>query len=241
MKGKGWSLRGAALLVLAASVATIAGCVEEERPSYIAIPEVDKIRISRELKAKLTKLPLHLKWDTYVLAGELVRRVTVEEDLILVETLSNRVWVLDRNKGVVRWVYDAQYPLRFKPALSSDLVYFVARDVVHAVFRNGGDVKWKKRLPFVQGSAPAANDYHFFLAAGETPRFYAFKEETQVPKLEGTEYHGSAEAIADWFINTDDFVRAAPLEITKGNTSTVYVNSFDHKAYAIDGSTGKVT
>ena len=239
--GKAWRLRGAASFVLAAAAAMLSGCVEEERPAYIAIPEIDKIKISRELREKVSKIPLHLKWDSYVLAGELVRRVTIEEDLMLIETVSNRVWVVDRNKGVVRWVYDAQFPLRFKPAVAPDLIYFIARDVVHAVFRNGGEVKWKKRLPFVQGSAPEANGYHFFVAAGETPRFYAFKEETQVPKFEGAEYHGSAEAIADWFINTNDFVRAAPVEITKGNTSTIYVNSYDHKCYAIEGSTGKVT
>jgi outer membrane protein assembly factor BamB len=243
MRGKGRMPGGVGtILVLGVLCAFLAGCGMEERASSIRLTSGEKTRVSNQLKLKLKRLPLHIKWDTYVLGGELIRNVFMEEDLLLIETASRRVYAMDRKKGVIRWVYTIQFPLKFPPAVSEDLVYFVARDVIHAVFRNGGDVKWKKTLPFAQGSAPVANKDYFFVAALDVPRFFSFKEKTQIPKLtEGGEYHGALEAIAEWSFNTEDFVRAAPLEITKGNTSVIYLCSFDHKVYALDGFTGKVT
>ncbi|MCU0722038.1 MAG: PQQ-like beta-propeller repeat protein [Planctomycetes bacterium] len=228
-------------LLATAILALAVGCVDEERPPYLQISEADQIAINRGLREKLSRLPFHLKWDTYVLAGELVRNVFLEGDLLLIETGSNNVWAMDRNKGVILWKYNLQFPLRGRPAVSPDLVYLVARDVVHAVLRSGGDVKWKKRLPFVQGSSPVANDGFFFVAAGDVARFYAFKEATQVPKLKNDEFQGSLEAIAEWFLNTGDYVRADPVEVTRGATSIVYLSSYDRKVYALSGSTGKVT
>jgi outer membrane protein assembly factor BamB len=132
--------------------------------------------------------------------------------------------------------------MRFGPAVSEELVYFLARDVIHAVFRSGGDVKWKKVLPFVQGSAPAANRDFLFVGAGEARRIGAFKEKTQVPETTATgEYHGALEAIEDWFFNTDGYVRAAPIEVTKGNTSVLYVATLAHKVHALNGFNGKAT
>jgi outer membrane protein assembly factor BamB len=242
MRGRGIGTVGFAGLALAwAVMALCVGCVDEERPPYLLISEADQIAINRGLREKLAKLPFHLKWDTYVLAGELVRNLYVEEDLLLIETGSGHVWAMDRQKGVILWKYNLQYPLRFRPAVTQEIVYLIARDVVHAVLRSGGDVKWKKRLPFVQGSAPVANDQNFFVAAGDVCRFYAFKEETQVPRLDKGEYQGSAEAISEWFINTGDYVRADPVEVTRGATSIVYISSYDHKVRALSGATGKET
>jgi|GEM_PF-2633407 len=243
MKGKGQlAYRVAGLLLAAAWMGAAAGCAEEQRAPFIQIPEADKIAISGQLKTKLKRIPLHLKWDTYVLGGQLVRNVFMEEDLLFIETASRQVWAMDRNKGVIRWAYTVGYPLQFPPTVSEDLVYFISRDVVHAVFRNGGDVKWKKTLPFVQGAPPAANRDFLFVAAGDTRRFYAFKEKTQVPETTASgEYHGALEAIPDWFFNTDDYIRAAPVEVTRGTTSIVYLCSLDHKAYALNGYTGKAT
>ena len=242
MKGSGFRTLGAAGHLLAgALLALVAGCADEERPPFLRISEADQIAVNKGLREKLSKLPLNLKWDTYALAGELVRNVFLDKELLLIETGSNSVWAMDRTKGVILWKYNLQFPLRFRPAVGPDLVYLVARDVIHAVIRSGGDVKWKKQLPFVQGSAPVANDTFFYVAAGDVPRFYAFKEEVQVPKLEKGEYQGSLEAVPEWFINTDDYVRADPVEITRGATSIVYVASYDHRVYALSGATGKVT
>ncbi|MHC5081943.1 MAG: PQQ-binding-like beta-propeller repeat protein, partial [Planctomycetota bacterium] len=243
MTVKGWCRRGLVPgFLLTGWLVTLAGCAEEERAVTIQISHREKVRVSNHLKMKLKRLPLHVRWDTYTIAGELIRNVYAEEDLLLIETASRKMIVMDRMKGVVRWIYRLPFPLKFKPTVSEDLVYMICRDVVHAVYRGGGAVKWKKTLPFAQGSAPAANKDFLFVAALDIPRFYAFKEKTQVPKLtEAGEYAGALEAISDWFYNTDDYVRAAPFEITKGNTSIVYINSYDHNVYALNGFTGKAT
>ncbi|MHC4599559.1 MAG: outer membrane protein assembly factor BamB family protein [Planctomycetota bacterium] len=234
--------RAVGFLLLGVFLAVLAGCAEEVRPERIPLSRREKIRFNSQLVTKLKRLPLHIKWDTYVLGGELIRSVTMDEDLLLIETAAHHVVAMDRHKGVMRWIYDVRFPLKFQPAVSEEVVYLIARDVVHAVYRNGGAIKWKKTLPFAQGSHPAANKDYLFVAALDIPRVFAFKEETQVPKLtQAGEYHGALEAISDWFVVTEDFVRAAPLEITKGNTSIIYLCSFDHKVYALEGFTGKVT
>jgi outer membrane protein assembly factor BamB len=223
--------------MLAVLGAGLAGCVQEVRPNYIPMSSGEKRKVFNQLSRGLNRLPLYRKWDSYVLAGELLRRVYMTEDLLFVETARHRVVLFDRHKGVVRWIYNLDYPLRYPPAVSNEYVYLISRDLVHCVWRRGGDVKWKKMLPFVQGSPAAANDFYLYIAAGDIPRLYAFKEEVQNPKTAGGQFLGSIEAIEEWFFRTGDAVRAKPITIE----NVIYFTSYDHNAYAIDATKGNLT
>ncbi len=214
-----------------------AGCQQEVQPDYLPWTEGEKTENFQQLSLKLDRLPLYRKWDSHILAGELIRRAFLKEDMLFIETSRNKIVLLDRNLGVVRWIYNLDYPLKYPPAVSKEYVYLVSRELVHCIWRKGGDVKWKKMLPFVQGSPACANDFYLYIAAGDLPRLYAFKESVQNPKTSGGEFLGSLEAIEEWFFSTGDLVRATPIV----EENVLYFTSLDRKAYAVDSTKGKPT
>ncbi len=229
----------ACAVILGVAVAALAGsgCQEEAPPVYLQWTEKERSDNFKDLSLRLDRLPLYRKWDSYILAGELVRRVFLAEDMLFVETSRNKIVLLDRHKGVVRWIYNLDYPLKYPPAVSKEYVYLISRDLVHCVWRRGGDVKWKKMLPFVQGSPACANDFYLYIAAGDLPRLYAFKESVQNPKTADGEFLGSLEAIEEWFFGTGDLVCSSPIV----EENVLYFTSLDHKAYAIDSTKGRMT
>jgi outer membrane protein assembly factor BamB len=225
------------LAVLAGFLFLGLGCQQEVRPGHIRMTDKEKKARYNILSRKLERMPLYRKWDSYVLAGDLVRRVYMTRDMIFLETGRRKVILFDRHKGMVRWIYSLDFPLRYPPAVSNEYVYLISRDLIHCVWRKGGDVKWKKMLPFVQGSPAAANDFYLYLAAGDIARLYAFKEAIQNPKTASGQFLGSVEAIDEWFFRTADLVRAKPISIE----NVLYFTSYDHRAYAIDATKGKLT
>lgn len=224
-------------LVLASLAIAGLGCQQEVRPERISLSPQEKAQRYQILDQKLSRLPLYRKWDSYVLAGDLIRRVHMTGDMLFLETGLNKIILFDRHKGVVRWMYELDYPLRYPPAVSNEYVYLITRDLIHCVWRKGGAVKWKKMLPFVQGSPAAANDFYLYLAAGDIARLYAFKEAVQNPKTAGGEFLGSLEAIDEWFFRTNDLVRSKPIAID----NVLYFTSYDRHAYAIDATKGRLT
>jgi outer membrane protein assembly factor BamB len=76
------------------------------------------------------------------------------------------------------------------------------------------------------------------MAAADISRLYALHIKEPVPEVPPGR-RGVPEILPSWFFKVDDLLRAVPRNVVEGKKSILYVCSFDHRAYAVDGSSGR--
>jgi outer membrane protein assembly factor BamB len=88
----------------------------------------------------------HLVW-TYALNEPVTGMLALEEQLV-VGTRSNNLHSVSLRRERIRWTQRAGADIAGAPAADDDLIFFAALDnVLRAVDRSSGNLKWKRNLP----------------------------------------------------------------------------------------------
>lgn len=197
------------------------------------LAEIDRARPQID-EQKVTDFFFETRWDSYI-SDEILTMVTLQGKHIYVYTESNRLYQIDLETGLVKWVYDVGEPLDFQKSENPisvyvyppkqrqelgryDEVFFIAKDVLYALDLDSGSELWRMRLPFSASAPPAATATHVHIG-GWDDRIHAYNKDTQE---------------RDWFYRTNNDIRARPA----ANSEAVFVSSSDNHCYRFLGGKG---
>lgn len=228
---------------VAAALALTCGCLGEYDRVRVTRPGLDA-EINRQAPAldeqKIEDFGFAVYWDSYI-RDEVITGVFLEgkvdekgagKPVLYAFTLSNRLYQLDLNSGMVNWVYDVGNPLFFtdggRPITEwvyqkdrdtgfkqYDEIYFVARDHLYALDKANGAELWRVRLPFAASCAPEAGPTHVYVGSWDD-RIYAYRKDDPL--------------IPDWSWRTDGDILARPAV----RSPVCYVASMDGNLYPFD-------
>ena len=215
-------MREFTVLFLILGFTLFTGCIDK---AHVAKADRNISTETREQKAAslrnqvdgLNSLTLEVAWY-YPLPEEQITNFTHSGDLLFVETKRNLLYALEPDNGVVRWVFQLSDPLDFRPAISKDHVSFTAASVLYLLDTTGGNLIWKRNLPFTVSSATTLDKQNVYVGSFDD-FFYAY---------------GIGDGTKSWRYRTSGSIMKAPLT----EDPSVYFISEDNGVYALNGSDG---
>jgi outer membrane protein assembly factor BamB len=117
----------------------------------------------------LQRLNLKLGWRTYIpMDGrrDSVFSIQSAGDLILVQTRSGLICVVEAETGRIRWQarVGRAYHVSVRLGFNSRSIYAVNDQTIYVLDRENGDVKWQSEMPSAVTTAPVADDNEIFLS-----------------------------------------------------------------------------
>jgi|GEM_PF-2064146 len=121
-------------------------------------------QIDAEVAARAIPMPAEMAMDLDWYSPHLnaadgkVIKGWVRDDIILLETSSNKLICMRRADGVQRWICELDGPVRYAPAVSKINVLVNVNNHLIGVQKEGGNVRWKLLPNFVMSCAPLIID-----------------------------------------------------------------------------------
>lgn len=195
------------------------GCNEEIIKGDGTSLEARELKASA-LRSQLEALNMEEYWY-YPLPEEEITGVHLRGQLLFVETKKNVLYAIEPENGVVRWVFQVDSPLDFPPSLSETNVSFTASSVLYLLDTRGGNLIWKKTLPFTVSSSTCLDRIHVYVGSYDH-FFYAFK---------------LGDGVRDWRYRTEGTIIGVPLT----EDPAVYFTSEDETVYSVNASSGDLS
>jgi len=164
-------------------------------------------------------LGLEIAWTQKLPFNEKLVDAYLLGDLILMETSSQRLYGVDRNEGIVKWMVELPNRCDFRGCEDEEQVYVPCRNELVAIDKRGF-ISWWKFLKFAPGASPVADDLHVYLPCFDGAVRAFLKD------LKDQGYFA-------WQYTTNGVVEAKPAIAPGLGTKLVYAGSTDGWVYAL--------
>ena len=227
-------------------------------------PSKELLRLA-SLQKKIQVTPLIEKWH-YRIKDETVRNIYICDDILLIETETNKVYGFDRENGIPKWIHTVKNTIDFAPEFDADNIYILALGNLQILDKNTGGLILDKRLSFAPCSPPSATSNYLFIGGWDN-FLYALDRKTGEKvwsyRIDGEVTVPAEEVDGDLFLASNDEniykinalsgktasrwaeggrfptsgANVARLSTLK-NPPVVYVGSRDYNLYCINRVTG---